>query len=60
MDKAPGDLVFAGTINGQGAIQVVTSRAAGDRTLDRVIKLVEEAQTQKAPTQRFAERLARI
>ena len=58
--KAPGDEVFAGTINGDGALQIVTTRAAGDRTLDRVVQLVEEAQTQKAPTQRFTERFERI
>lgn len=58
--KGPGDQVFAGTINGDGALQIVTTRAAGDRTLDRVVQLVEEAQTQKAPTQQFTERFARI
>jgi Cd2+/Zn2+-exporting ATPase len=56
LDKSPGDEVFAGTINGQGALEVVTTRAAGDRTLDRVIQLVEEAQAQKSPTQHFTER----
>ncbi|MHB1170080.1 MAG: heavy metal translocating P-type ATPase [Longimicrobiales bacterium] len=60
VEKAPGDEVFAGTINGDGALQIVTTRAAGDRTLDRVVQLVEEAQTQKAPTQRFTERFERI
>ena len=56
VDKSPGDEVFAGTINGEGALEVVTTRAAGDRTLDRVIQLVEEAQSQKSPTQHFTER----
>jgi Cd2+/Zn2+-exporting ATPase len=60
VDKATGDEVFAGTVNGQGALFIATTRAAGDRTLDRVIKLVEEAQTQKAPTQQFTERFERI
>lgn len=60
VDKAQDDEVFAGTINGEGALEVVTTRAAGDRTLDRVVKLVQEAQTQKAPTQRFTERFERI
>ena len=59
-DKGPDDEVYAGTINGEGALQVRTTRAVGDRTLDRVIKLVEEAQTQKAPTQQFSEQFARI
>lgn len=60
IDKAEGDDVFAGTINGEGALTVETTKAAGDRTLDRVIKLVEEAQTQKAPTQVFTDRFERI
>lgn len=60
VDKAPEDQVFAGTVNGEGALEVVTTRAAGDRTLDRVVKLVQEAQTQKAPTQRFTERFERV
>ena len=60
VEKAPGAEVFAGTINGDGALEVITTRAAGDRTLDRVVRLVEEAQTQKAPTQLFTERFERI
>jgi Zn2+/Cd2+-exporting ATPase len=60
VDKAPGDEVFAGTVNGDGMLEVVAVRAAGDRTLDRVVRLVEEAQTSKAPTQRFTERFARV
>ena len=60
VDKAEGDEVFAGTINGEGALTIETTKAAGDRTLDRVIKLVEEAQTQKAPTQVFTDRFERV
>ena len=60
VDKAEGDEVYAGTINGEGALTIETTKAAGDRTLDRVIKLVEEAQTQKAPTQVFTDRFERI
>ena len=60
VDKTEGDDVFAGTINGEGALTVETTKAAGDRTLDRVIKLVEEAQTQKAPTQVFTDSFERI
>lgn len=54
--KAPGDNVYAGSVNGEGAIVVEVTSAVGDRTLDRVIKLVAEAQTQKAPTQQFTDR----
>ena len=60
VDKVAGDEVFAGTVNGEGVLTIVTTRAAGDRTLDRVMKLVEEAQTAKAPTQLFTERFERI
>ena len=60
VEKSPGDEVFAGTVNGLGALEIVTTRASGDRTLDRVVRLVEEAQTQKAPTQRFTDRFERV
>jgi len=60
VDKEPGAEVFAGTINGEGSLDVVTTRAAGDRTLDRVVRLVTEAQTLKARTQLFTERFERI
>ena len=60
VEKTEGDEVFAGTVNGDGALEVVTTKAAGDRTLDRVVQLVEQAQTQKAPTQRFTERFERV
>lgn len=59
VDKAPGDEVFAGSVNGEGALVINVRAAVGDRTLDRVIKLVSEAQTQKAPTQQFTERFER-
>lgn len=58
--KSPGERVFAGTINGEGALVVEVTAAIGDRTLDRVIRLVAEAQTQKAPTQRFTDRFERV
>lgn len=60
VEKSPGEEVFAGSINGEGSLEIETTRAVGDRTLDRVIRLVEEAQTQKAPTQRFTERFERV
>ena len=60
VDKAEGAEVFAGTVNGNGALEITTTRAVGDRTLDRIVTLVAEAQTQKAPTQQFAERFERI
>ncbi|MEQ1854942.1 MAG: heavy metal translocating P-type ATPase [Longimicrobiales bacterium] len=60
VEKDEGDEVYAGTVNGEGAIHVETTRAAGDRTLDRVIKLVEEAQTTKAPTERLTDRFESV
>ena len=60
VDKVAGDGVFAGTVNGEGALVIQVTVAVGDRTLDRVITLVSEAQTQKAPTQQFTERFARV
>ncbi len=60
VDKDAGDDVFAGTVNGEGALEVRTTRAVGDCTLDRVIRLVEDAQTAKAPTQQFTDRFERV
>jgi Cd2+/Zn2+-exporting ATPase len=60
IDKAPGAQVYAGTVNGQGALTVRVTRLAADTTLAHIIKMVEEAQAQKAPTQRFVDRFARV
>jgi Cd2+/Zn2+-exporting ATPase len=57
--KAPGDPVFAGTLNQQGAIVVTTTRAAGDTTLARIVALVQEAQEQKSRTEEVAEWVGR-
>jgi len=53
------DKVFAGTINGEAALTVKVSAAASDNTIARVIRLVEEAQESKAPTERFIDRFSR-
>ncbi len=60
VDKAPGDPVFAGTINGEGALEVRVTRLAKDSTLARVMQMVEEAQAQKSPTQQTVERFERV
>lgn len=60
VEKKPGDTVFAGTINGEGSLTVRVTKAANDSTLARIIKLVEEAEEQKAPTQRFVDQFAVI
>jgi Cd2+/Zn2+-exporting ATPase len=59
IDKGPGDDVFAGTINGRGALEVVVTRPRRDTTLARIIHLVERAQAQRAPSQAFVDRFAR-
>jgi Cd2+/Zn2+-exporting ATPase len=60
VDKKPGDKVFAGTINGEGALEVRVARLAKDSTLSRVMKMVEEAQAQKSPTQQTIEKFERV
>jgi Zn2+/Cd2+-exporting ATPase len=58
--KQAGDDVFAGTINGLGALEVLVTRLSGDTTMARIIDLVESAQAQRAPSQAFVERFARF
>ncbi|MEJ2598585.1 MAG: HAD-IC family P-type ATPase, partial [Anaerolineales bacterium] len=60
VEKMPGDKVFAGTVNGDGALEVRVTRLARDSTLARVMKMVENAQLQKSPSQQLADRFGRI
>ena len=60
LEKTPGDVVFAGTINGRGALDVRVTHLRRDSTLARIIHLVEQAQAQRAPAQTFVERFARV
>ena len=60
VDKVPGDQVFASTVNGEGALEVKVTRLAKDSTLARVMKMVEEAQAQKSPTQQTVEKFERV
>ncbi len=57
--KRVGDEVFAGTINGRGALELRVTRLRRDTTMARIINLVEFAQAQRAPSQTFVERFAR-
>ena len=52
MAKAAGDLVYAGTINGAGRLEVAVSKRPEETTLARIIQMVEEARSERAPTQR--------
>ncbi|NMO55730.1 cadmium-translocating P-type ATPase [Actinoplanes sp. TBRC 11911] len=57
VDKSAGDDVFAGTVNGTGALRVRVGRAAGDSVVARIASLVEQAATTKARTQLFIEKV---
>jgi Cd2+/Zn2+-exporting ATPase len=60
VEKGLGASVFAGSINGEGALEIEVTHRAQETTLARIIALVEQAQAQKAPTQTFVERFAAI
>ena len=60
VEKRADDDVYAGTINGRGSLDVRVTRLRGDSTLARIIELVERAQAQRAPSQTFVERFARV
>jgi len=60
VDKRIADEVFAGTINGRGALDVRVERLRADSTIARIIHLVEHAQAQRAPSQTFVDRFARV
>ncbi len=57
---APGQEVFAGTINGEGALEIQTTKAAQDTTLARIIRMVGSAQSRRAPSEQWVEKFARV
>ena len=60
VDKVPGDLLFAGTINETSELEFKVTALANDSTIARIIHAVEQAQGSRAPTQRFVDRFAAV
>ena len=56
VEKQPGETVFAGSINGEGSLEVRATKAFAENTISRIIQMVEEAQERKGESQRFIER----
>ncbi|MCB9743386.1 MAG: copper-translocating P-type ATPase [Alphaproteobacteria bacterium] len=60
VDKAPGDAVMAGTVNGSAALRVRARAVGANTALAHIVKLVREAQSVKAPVQRLVDRVAAV
>ncbi|MCK8604194.1 heavy metal translocating P-type ATPase [Desulfoferrobacter suflitae] len=60
VEKNPGDVVFAGTVNQQGSLELEVTHDYRDTTLARIIHMVEEAQAQRAPSQSFVDKFAAV
>ena len=60
VSKSPGDEVFAGTINGDGALSIESTKPAADTTLAKIIRMVGEAQSRRGPSEQWVEKFSRI
>jgi Cd2+/Zn2+-exporting ATPase len=60
VERGPGEELFAGTINGRGALEVESTRPPGDTTLARILRRVEDARSRRAPSERWVEKFARV
>ncbi len=60
VEKGEGAEVFAGTINGDGALEIEVTRLAGETALAQIIRMVGEAQTRRAPSEQWVDRFARV
>ncbi|HKH78243.1 MAG TPA: heavy metal translocating P-type ATPase, partial [Rubrobacteraceae bacterium] len=60
VEKGPADAVYSGSLNGSGGLLVRATKRAGDSTLQKIVRLVEEAQAKKAPAEQFVDRFSRV
>ena len=60
VEKEPGSPVFAGTINGNGVLEIESTKPADDTTLAHIIRLVSDAQSRRAPVEQWVDRFARV
>jgi Cd2+/Zn2+-exporting ATPase len=60
VSKSPGDEVFAGTINGDAALKIESTKPARDTTLAKIIRMVGEAQSRRGPSEQWVEKFARV
>jgi Cd2+/Zn2+-exporting ATPase len=60
VEKKPGDMVFAGTVNGDGLLEVETTKLAEDTMLAQIINMVGDAQSKRAPSEMWVEKFAAI
>jgi Cd2+/Zn2+-exporting ATPase len=58
--KSPGDVIFAGTINGEGALEIESTKPSGSTTLAHLIRMVSEAQSRRSRSEQWVERFAQI